>query len=479
MKKLSFLKIIIVLMTIGFSSCEDITEIEDCPNISVDVDNDTGSAVYRFVAQIDGIEEVRFMWTVDGVTIDTGALGEVKDQILDYRFEPGSYNVCVKLANEDCPVEVCTDITVAIDENNPCPDLFFEARQYERPSQYKFIADFRGMNEVSYEWFINGEFVEDATPNEDNYLIWEFPAPGRYEVCIATETPECPEGVTYCKVIEVEEVEERCPEISFEKELEPGTVGTYTFEANIDPDQSTSEILWLVDGEVIENATDPATVTNRVFTYQFENGVYEVCLKVITETCEEGVVYCKEVEVNATHCPELAFEAEQDGDNPAYYFYPAAFEGIQDVQLDWFINGDFVGSSSDTPNNDPFYWQFAASGSYEVCLAVETPNCPEGVTYCKTVVIEDAIVCPDLFFEIEQEGDTPGYNFYADFTGIEDVSYEWLINGEYIESEIADSNTKDDYLYYQFASGTYQICIIAETPNCPNGIEYCKTLVVE
>lgn len=481
MKKLSIWCIMIFTLLIGFTSCEDIEELEDCPEVSIEVDNETGSAVYRFAAQIDGIEDIRFTWSIDGEEVDTGNLEDLKDQILDYRFEPGTYTVCVKVANQDCPIEVCTEIEVEIDENDPCPDLFFEARQYERPSKYKFIADFRGINEVSYGWFINGEFVEDSSPNEDNYLIWDFEVPGRYEVCIGTETPDCPEGVMYCKVIEVEEVDERCPEISFTKELEPGTDNTYVFEANIEQTDNNieGEILWIVNGEVIENPSGSED-GNRILIYQFEDGVHEVCLKVITENCPDGVTYCKEIRVGENNCPELFFEAEQDGDNAAYYFYPSAFDGIDDTVLSWFVNGDFVGTSPEFPHNNPFYWQFDGPGSYEVCVMVETPDCPNGASFCKVIEIEDtATDCPELFFEYEQEGDTPGYNFYASFEGMNDVSYEWMINGDVVDTEMVDSNDRDDYMYTQFSPGTYEICIFTETPDCPNGTSYCKTLVIE
>ncbi|WP_299214482.1 hypothetical protein [uncultured Aquimarina sp.] len=565
MKKLSIWCVMIFTLLLGFTSCEENEEFETCPDITINIDNVPGSAVYRFVAQLDGIEDVRFTWSIDGEEVDTGNLNDIAGQIFDYQFEEGTHTICVKVASDTCPLEVCKEIEVERDETDPCPDLFFEARQYERPNKYKFIADFPGIEETPYEWFINGELVENDNQNDDNYLFWEFNEPGRYEVCIKSETPDCPNGASYCKVIEVEEIEERCPEVSFVKEMEPGTTGTYVFEAQIEEIDAATEIQWYINGDLIENPTDQQGGA-RVLTYQFEPGVYEVCLKVFTEDCPDGVIYCKEIRVGedacpdlffiaeqdgdnpayyfqvefegadqfewlgwfingefvedsnngdnnrfyyqfepgryevclktetpecpegtsyckvieipgTTACPELFFEAEQDGDNPAYYFYPSAFDGIDNVTLEWSVNGDYVGTSSG--HNDPFYFQFNP-GRYEVCLSVETPDCPEGVTFCKVIEVEETTSdCPNLNFQIEQEGDTPGYNFWAEFEGMSDVSYEWTINGEVVNSEIIGSNDRDDYLYYQFGSGTYEICIIAETPNCPNGTTFCKTLVIE
>lgn len=463
MKKLSIWCLMIFTLLIGFTSCEDIEELEDCPEVSIEVDNETGSAVYRFVAQIDGIEDVRFTWSIDGEEVDTGNLGDVKDQILDYRFEPGTYTVCVKVANQDCPIEICTEIEVEVDENDPCPDLFFEARQYERPSKYKFIADFRGINEVSYGWFINGEFVEDSSPNEDNYLIWDFEVPGTYEICIATETPECPEGVRYCKVIEVEEVDQRCPDLKFTRD------GDYLY-ANFEGVDTLDFYYWRITNLSSEEQTTEHEGTNIEGDNKFslnnlEPGSYEICLFTELSGCiGDDYGYCEEITIEGDGdgqdvCPELFFEAEQDGDNAAYYFYPNAFDGIEESVLEWSVNNELVGST--TGHDNPFYWQFDGPGRYEVCVMVETPDCPNGVSFCKVIEIEDpANDCPDLFFEYEQEGDTPGYNFYASFDGMSNVSYEWMINGDVVDTEMIDSNDRDDYLYYQFGSGTYEICII-------------------
>jgi len=464
----------IFTLLLGFTSCEENEEFETCPDITINIENVPGSAVFRFVAQFDGIEDVRFTWSIDGEEVDTGNLSDIASQIFDYQFEEGTHTICVKVASDTCPIEVCKEIEVDRDETDPCPDLFFEARQLERPNKYKFIADFPEIEETRYEWFINGELVENDNQNVDNYLFWEFEEPGRYEVCIKTETPECPNGTSYCKVIEVEEVGEGCPDLFFIAEKD-GDNPAYYFQVEFEGADEFEWLGWFINGELVEDSNNG---DNNRFYYQFEPGRYEVCLMTETPECPEGTSYCKviEIEGNAV-CPDIFFEAEQDGDNPAYYFYPNAFEGIDNVTLEWSINGEYVGTSSG--HNEPFYYQFNP-GSYEVCLSVETPDCPQGVTFCKVIEIEESGTdCPNLFFNMEQEGDTPGYNFWAEFEGMNDVSYVWTINGDVVNSETIGSNDRDNYLYYQFGAGTYEICIVAETSNCPNGTTFCKTLMIE
>lgn len=473
MKKISIWILSICTLLIMFNSCDEVEELDECPEVSIDITNVSGSAVYRFVAKIDVTQDVELIWSVDGETVNSGNLNDVSGQILDYRFESGDHTVCVAVVSENCQIEVCKDIFVERDETDPCPDLFFEARQYEIPSQYKFIADFENINEVSYEWLINGEFVDGSAPNEGNYLIHDFDTPGIYEVCIASETPECPEGVKYCKVIEVVEVDQDCLELSFTKELEPGTDAVYVFEAEVEQSVQIVELQWYVNGELTENSFSD---NDRVLVYQFDSGTYEVCLKAFTENCTDGVIYCKNFTVGGDACPEIFFEAEQDGENLAYYFYPNAFTKIENTTITWIVNEDVIGTTMGHDN--PFYYQFS-SGQYKVCMFVETPNCPEGVQFCKDIKIEDTTGCPNLFFGMQQEGDTPGYNFYADFDGIDTTSFEWTINGDVVDREIVNSAEKDNYLYYQLGAGTYEICIFAETPDCPRGTSYCKTLVIE
>ncbi|WP_281987102.1 hypothetical protein [Aquimarina aggregata] len=468
MKKLTNWFLLILTLVLGFTSCEENENFEQCPEIKINVENETGSAVYRFAAQLDEVKDLRFTWSVDGEDVDTGNLNDLAGQILDYRFEAGKHTICVKVASEDCPIQVCTDIEVERDETNPCPDLFFESRQYERPSQYKFIADFRGVNEINYGWFINDEFVEDSSPNEDNYLIWDFKEPGRYEVCIKAETPDCANGTSYCKVIEVAEVNQACPEVSFSKEMEAGSVNTYVFEANVEGVDEVSELMWYVNNDLIENSTDQQN-GNRTLLYQFAPGEYKICLKVTTPDCEEGVTYCKEIRIDGD-CPNIEFS--RDGDS----LYERSGEQRDYV---WTLNGQVIDDQEVILDNGrEFSLRNLQAGTYKICLGIETPECPNGVEFCKEIVIEenDTTKCPELLFT--RNGNT----MVADFDSVKDVEvYEWLINDEVVETESnLNGNNRDNELSLEgYNPGTYVVCMIAETPDCPNGVKYCKEIIIE
>jgi len=76
-----------------------------------------------------------------------------------------------------------------------------------------------------------------------------------------------------------------------------------------------------------------------------------------------------------------------------------------------------------------------------------------------------------------QEGNTNGYNFFAEFENIDTIIYEWFIDGDFIELD--GGQGADNTLFFEFTPGTYEICIKAETPDCPLGTEFCLPLVVE
>ncbi len=389
MKKLRIWYVLMISILLGFTSCtDDVGGFDKEPKVEIVIDNQKGSGVYSFEAKTTGLtNETQVIWSVDGEKIEGEGQENVINQILDYLFKSGNHTICVKVSTDQRTIEACIEIEVEVDENDLCPDLFFKTREYERPSTYKFITDFEGLEEVSYEWFINDDLVKDTSKNRNNYLIWSFREAGRYEVCIKAETPDCPLGASYCKVIEIEESDLICPEVSFVKEIEPETFGAYTFEAKIENKNEINNIEWYVDGGLVESPTDHR-IGNRTLYYQFDSGVHEVCLKVITRNCQEGVRYCKEIRVGEVDCPDLFFETVRDEDKRAYYFYPSAFDGINDVDLEWFVDEQYVGKSPEFPDDNPFYYEFDGSGRYEVCVMIETPDCPKGTSFCKIIEIE-------------------------------------------------------------------------------------------
>ncbi len=99
-----------------------------------------------------------------------------------------------------------------------------------------------------------------------------------------------------------------------------------------------------------------------------------------------------------------------------------------------------------------------------------------GAVYWEIITVEDP--CPTLSFITEQT-DSLVYEFTADFPLRDSIFHEWqiLINDDLIANEVEQPGGDNTFLF-QFSPGIYDICLVAETPQCPQGISYCEELEV-
>jgi len=189
--------------SITLEYCEDIVIAEDCPEVRFGTNN-SGNGAYEFVlGNTDGLTTV--IWEVNGDIVG-------QQSTLEKTFDPGTFEVCVTATYENCPsgVTYCETITVEDEGSAGCPDMFFAYDEDpDVPNKYRFYADFMGIENLEwYGWYVDGVPMEDeGTINEgDNYFEFTFNEPGTHEVCILTETPDCPSGASYCKEIVIEPV---------------------------------------------------------------------------------------------------------------------------------------------------------------------------------------------------------------------------------------------------------------------------------
>ncbi|WP_299247893.1 hypothetical protein [uncultured Aquimarina sp.] len=270
----------------------------------------------------------------------------------------------------------------------------------------------------------------------------------------------------------MESCERRCPELNFTFELEDRFNLGYRFVADFPDLEILGAYDWFVNGELVES-DGPNNQGDNVLLRDFVTpGTYEVCIKAETETCPEGVEFCKTIEVT-TLCPELFFEFEQEPGTLGYSFV-SNFEGIDELTYQWFIDNQLIEEDGGA-NGDNTLFSELSPGVHNVCIKSTTPSCPDGTEFCREIVVEP--ICPDLFFTIEQEGNTSGYNFFAEFQDIGTTTYEWTINGDIIEQDGGPGG--DNTLFFQFDPGTYEICIQAETSTCPEGTQFCEVLIVQ
>ncbi len=355
-----------ILIGIGFgllflSSC--LEEENPCPDAVINVTIDSTDFEYTITAE--GLEEIIYEWRVNGNVVETEELDDLRDNLLNFTFEPGTYTICITGESELCggKIEICKEITI---EKNPCPELKFG---YEQVSHNKFVfeASFERKHDILYTWYVNGDSIETAPFGENRWHVFDYEFEvGIHEVCIKPANRDCDNS--YCKEIVVEE--RVCPDPYFVSDMQEGNA--WLFQADFEGRNETM-YKWYVNGDLVDKENFDGHETDHKLLKEFAPGEYDVCLVIYSDWCEE-VEYCKVIVVEETPntCIDLHYTAERMGNDLAYQF-TADFELKNDVTYIWkvYINDDYQGGEvreAGSEDDHQFIWQFETGVSYEVCL---------------------------------------------------------------------------------------------------------------
>ncbi len=177
-----------------FNLYEIIDACVGCPPVRID-STKVSNTMYRFIADFEIKPEYELFWIIDQETLPF-VEGESS---ITRTFDFGLHMICIKAESPDCPlgIKACKEIAV-------CPELFFIAEQEGATTTYTFSADFPEMQDVVYQWLINGEFQEDdGGPGGDNMFTFQFEPGSSNEVCILTEISGCTDISKYCVQIDI------------------------------------------------------------------------------------------------------------------------------------------------------------------------------------------------------------------------------------------------------------------------------------
>ncbi|QCK16934.1 hypothetical protein [Mangrovivirga cuniculi] len=191
---------------------------------------------------------------------------------------------------------------------------------------------------------------------------------------------------------------------------------------------------------------------------------------------DNGVVDNDSTSSDSTECPELHFTYEHD--SFGVYVFTADFEGIDETPFLWYVDGEPVGQIAVDSTSDTLYWQFNP-GQHRVCIKANTDECSE-LTFCESITYDPINYgCPNLSFT-KNIISSRNYEFFAEISNPDTLAwYGWMVNGEIVESE-GYQHDGDNYLNYIFESeGTYEVCLITETPECPESISYCENYTIQ
>ncbi len=266
-----------------------------------------------------------------------------------------------------------------------------------------------------YSWTVNGRDV--ATGNFENpqrTINFEFETNGTFEVCVFTETDNCPRGVEKCQSIVIEGIESvneeeenfACNDLNFTSEIietENLNVVTYEFEAaEIEESDRSAVYSWTING--ISVAKGSLETSQRTINYEFEtNGTFEVCVFTETDNCPRGVEKCQSIVIEGIEsvneeeenfaCNDLNFTSEiieTENLNVVTYEFEATEieESDRSAVYSWTINGINVVKGNFETSQRIINYEFETNGTFEVCAFVETNNCPRGVEKCQIITID-------------------------------------------------------------------------------------------
>ncbi|WP_421876195.1 hypothetical protein [Marinoscillum sp.] len=445
---------------------------QECQDITIVAEANSDSTNYTLIADLQGLDNIDFEWFVNDQLI---ASGDSIGTSFDFSFAPGVYSVCIQAESEQCgTIDFCTEVVIRGDDETPddCPELKFE-KERMHDSKYLFKAEFRGMDSIAYVWYVDGDSVESEPLSDDRHHKFDYEfEPGTHTVCIKAQDETCGE-LEYCQEIIVETP--TCPEVSFYKEADGENA--YWFYADFEGKDSL-QYKWYINGEYVDKENFEGHDTDHKLYWQFGTGEYRICLKTVeTDGCDDAE-YCMELEFEGeSSCPDMYFEYEKT-DSTAYSFF-AEFEGMNDLEwYAWKVDGSIVDEESGDNRDHFLSYIFAAPGEHEVCLVTETPDCPEAVYFCKTILVDPLMQCVDLSFSPEEESN--GYIFTADFEERDEVTYIWKVykGDDYQGGEVREAGSDADHdFFWEFEPGVeYTICLRQD--GCENNI-VCETFMID
>ncbi len=236
---------------------------------------------------------------------------------------------------------------------------------------------------------------------------------------------------------------------------------TFTFSTDFEV-KPEYQITWIID-----NVPFDFGQLGNSFTRVFAPGAHSVCIMIISPDCPLGIEICEEVTAE-TDCPALSFE--QNSLEPLLYEFTANLESIGQTSFQWTVDGIFAQEGGGT-----FQFTFLGPGTYEVCIETDfTEFCPEGTSFCRSVIIEEN--CPDLDFTSEPESGTL-YSLIPSIRGLQnDVNLIWTVDDIFIDNQISSNTVTHDFM----APGTYNVCVRIQDilSLCPDGVEICRQVVV-
>lgn len=381
-----------------------------------------------------GTCEANFTYTVNGSTVNFTSTSTGNGLNYSWNFDdgktaitsissntylnPGTYNVCLKVAGTNCVSEICKSITLSF-ENPPVSNFTFT----EGASANQIIFSNTSENATSYLWdFGNG--IQSSTTEKAFTHSYEYA--GIYYVCLKATNAKGT-GTTICKEVVVGNA--ACNmSAGFEYLVDHDSLKiSLTNLSSGDFD----EVYWMFGDGQVSTSIDPAVVYKKA-------GYYWVSLSVRKSGSNCFDTYGAYIEVGTTDC-RASFTASINESNNSV---------------------SFVNTSSGTSLS--YFWDFGDGTFSTLASPVKTFN-NKGTHYVSLTIINESGLCIDYAYQEIQIGQVicnAKFTYFADAasrkvyfnSGENDLSNQYL----WIMGDGTFSTAKDPVHTFSY-SGYYSI----------------------
>ncbi len=261
-----------------------------------------------------------------------------------------------------------------------------------------------------------------------------------------------------------------CPDVLFTIDID-STDYSYTITA-----EGIENLVyaWFVNDHIVDSVGIGDSI-DHTFDFELVPGTYEVCIKAESIDCNKILEFCQEViipDASDRNCLGLEFDFEKRSDH--LFEFTAAFEGINDLEYTWYVDGDSLKTESLGSDRTHLLEREFDGGIHSICIVAYSETCGL-VEFCKEIYAGEGD-CPALHFETEKMEDNK-YLFVADFAGKEEVQYKWFIGDEIVDVENFEGQLTDHKLKWTFEPGEYYVCIVVETDRCEE-VVFCEEISV-
>lgn len=357
---------------------------------------------------------------------------------------PGVYNVCLTVMGGGIVDTCCISITVA-----GSPSCNFTAIPDSiNASTFYFFGTGTGSG-TQLIWDFG-----DSTTSTGSFVTHNYAGPGTYYVCMTEVDSTGSVICQFCQNVTVAS----SGNCNFAISSNPGNPFVVDFIAGS-----------LVGTSFFWDFGDGTTGSGQAITHTYSTpGTYTVCLSIGVG----GAIVCtgcQTIVIAANSWCQAAFTSVSLGLN-AYFVNQSTIIPINVPPLPPPVNyfwdfGDGSTSTLQFPNH-----QYAAPGTYMVCLTGSTVGCTS--TYCDTIVIDTNVTNPttcNAYFVFTQ---TSPYNVVGvNLSSGINLNFAW---------NFGDGGTSNvPYPIHQYSStGSYLVCLtVSDVNGCSS--TYCDTLTVD